>query len=272
VGERKFRYLGLEKGDVITLATLDEAGLEKGGEVKPFEQKFFVAGAFKSGHYQFDSQNILVPIEDAWRWVGSGKRITEVNVKVDDYDRNGLKTAVAVDDALRREGIDCYVATWEQKNAVFLGAVENERTILGFILGFFILMATFNVFATTSMMVTDKTKDIGILVSMGATPAGILGIFVSCGILMWLIGASLGAAGGYLFAEHINAVKNFIESTFHVEIFRKDVYNFTEIPVAIDGLFIAFTLLGTLLLSLFFSFIPALRASLMDPVETLRHE
>lgn len=275
VGEGKFKRLRLKRGDVITLATLDEEALEagEGGEIKPFEQKFFVAGAFRSGHFHFDSQHILIDIDDARTWVGAGKNeITEVYVSVEDYDKNGLTTAAALDLALERAGMPSYVATWEQKNAVFLGAVQNERTILGFILGFFILIATFNVFANTSMMVTDKTRDIGILVSMGATPSGVLGIFLSCGVLMWMIGAALGAVAGYLFASYINPIKDFIEKTLDVEIFRKDVYNFTDIPVEINAAFIVATVMCTLLLCLFFSFIPALRASLMDPVRTLRHE
>ncbi len=275
VGEGRYKRLGLEKGAVITLATIDESFLEEGGAegIKPFEQKFFVGGAFRSGHFQFDGQHILLPIDDARSWVGAGKKeVSEVYVSVEDYERRGNAVASAIETALDRVGISAYVATWEQKNAIFLGAVKNERTILGFILGFFILIATFNVFANTSIMVTDKTKDIGILVSMGATPGGILGIFMSCGVLLWLIGSVLGAIGGYFFADNINPIKDFIEDTFNVEVFDKNVYNFTEIPVEIDPVFIGFTILGTLILCLFFSFIPAFRASLMDPVRTLRHE
>jgi len=272
VGESKFNRLRLKRGDVITMVTLDVDAAIQGKEIKPFEQKFFVAGAFKSGHYQFDSQTILVPLHDAWAWVGTQDEVSEVYVAVDRYAENGPQIAEAIDIALEEASIPAWVATWEERNSVFLGAVENERTILGVILGFFILIATFNVFATTSMMVTDKTKDIGILVSMGATPGGILGIFLGCGVLMWLVGSSLGAVAGYLFADNINPIKNFIERTLGVEVFRSDVYNFKEIPVEINAQFIALTLLGTLVLSLFFAFIPAIRAALTDPVETLRHE
>jgi len=276
VGEDKFSSLGLSIGDVITLATLDlsalEGTIEEAREAKPFEQKFFVAGAFRSGHFQFDSQHILAPIEDVWKWVGTENEVSEVYVSVDDYEQRGEEIALAVDRALKAAGIDCIVQTWEQKNAVFLGAVENERTILGCILGFFILIATFNVFATTSMVVTDKIRDIGILVSMGATPGAILKIFLTCGLLMSLIGSSLGAVGGFFFADNINPIKDFIERTLHVQVFNREVYNFTEIPVEIDGFLIAVAILITLFLSLVFSFRPALRASLMNPVETLRHE
>ncbi len=275
VGDRRYERLGLTKGAVITLATIDESILDGGGEqgIKPFEQKFFVGGAFRSGHFQFDGQHILVQIDDARDWVGAGRNeVSEIYISVDDCDRRGAQIAHAIETALGRAGIKAYVATWEQKNAIFLGAVKNERTILGFILGFFILIATFNVFANTSIMVTDKTKDIGILVSMGATPGGILGIFMSCGVFLWMIGSVLGAIGGYFFADNINPIKDFIEDTFNVQVFDKTVYNFTEIPVEIDPVFIGFTILGTLILCLIFSFIPAFRASLMDPVRTLRHE
>ncbi len=271
IGEDRLERMELGKGDVVTLVTIDESVVEE-STVKPFEQKFFIAGAFRSGHFQFDNEKVIMRIEDALAWVGAEKRLSEVCVAVDDYDKNARTIKAAIDKELTKAKIPAIVKTWEEKNSVFLGAVQNERTILGFILGFFILIATFNVFATTSMMVTDKTKDIGILVSMGATPGGILGIFLTCGFLMWLIGSILGAVAGYFFAMNVNAIKDFIEAALNVQIFNREVYNFTEIPVEISGFFITITLAGTFLLCLFFSFIPALRASLMDPVETLRHE
>jgi lipoprotein-releasing system permease protein len=164
------------------------------------------------------------------------------------------------------------VETWEDRNAIFLGAVQNERTILGVILGFFILIATFNVYATISMMVTDKTKDIGILVSMGATSLGILGTFIFCGLMMCLIGTILGAIGGYLFADNINPIKDFIEDLLGIQVFNRDVYNFSTIPVEISPTFIAVIIAATFFLCFLFSFLPALRASWMDPVKALRHE
>lgn len=275
IGEGRCKSLGLRKGDVITLVTLDEATAEsalRGNDIKPFEQNFFVAGAFRSGHYKFDRGTVVMGLDAARSWVSAHDGLSEIYVSADDYERAGNQTAAAIATALQKEGIAAWVDTWERRNEVYLGAVENERTILGFILGFFILIATFNVFATTSMMVTDRTKDIGILVSMGATSSGILGIFMSCGVMMWFIGSTFGAAAGYLFADNINAVNSFLEEVFGVAIFREDVYTFKEIPVEIDACFMGATMLGTFLLCMFFSFIPALRASLMDPVETLRHE
>ncbi len=275
IGEGRCRNFSLRKGDVITLVTLDEATAEKalqGSEIKPFEQNFFVAGAFRSGHYKFDRGTVVLELDQSRRWVSAENGLSEIYVSVHDYKSRGNEIAADIAMALQKEGVIASVETWEKRNEVYLGAVENERTILGFILCFFIIIATFNVFATTSMMVTDRTKDIGILVSMGATSSGILGIFMTCGILMWLIGSTFGSIAGYLFADNINGVNAFLEKVFGVTIFREDIYTFKEIPTEINAYFIGATLLGTFLLCLFFSFIPALRASLMDPVETLRHE
>jgi lipoprotein-releasing system permease protein len=272
VGEDRMDRLGLRKGSVVTLATLDESSLEDGQDITAFEQKFFVAGAFRSGNHQFDIQNVIIEMDAAWEWVDVKDEVSEIYVSVDDYSKNGMALRDDLNEKIRLAGIDASVETWEQRNAIFLGAVENERTILGVILAFFIIIATFNVYATISMMVTDKTKDIGIMVSMGATSIGIMGTFVLCGLFMWLIGSLLGAVGGYLFAAHINGIKDFIENLFGIEVFRSDIYNFKEIPVELSPTFTILIVLGTFFICLFFSLLPSLRASWMDPVKALRRE
>jgi len=277
VGNNRFIYLGLTKGSVVTLATIDESVLEKGGigqekTVKAYEKKFFLAGAFSSGNHQFDMQYAIIDMKAGWDWVDVENEINEVYVSVEDYETRGIEIKESIIKVLKKHNYAADVETWEERNEVFLGAVENERTILGVILAFFILIATFNVYATISMMVTDKTKDIGILVSMGATSYGIMTTFVLCGLFMWLIGSILGSIGGYLFANNINSIKDFIEDKFNIEVFNSNVYNFKEIPVEISVYFIGIIIVGTFFMCLFFSLLPALRASLMNPVKALRHE
>ncbi|MHC4943414.1 MAG: ABC transporter permease [Planctomycetota bacterium] len=277
IGEDRLIRMGLTVGDVVTLATLDESALEKnqsleGQDIQAFEKKFFVSGAFRSGNHQFDFQNVIIELEAAREWVDTEDEVSEVYVAVDDYERQGTAIKNQIKAALDRKDVYAEVETWEEVHSIFLGAVENERTILGVILGFFILIATFNVFATISMMVTDKTKDIGILVSMGATSVGIMNTFVLCGLFMWLIGSILGTIAGYLFAANINDIKDFIENLFNIEVFRSDVYSFTEIPVELSPVFISVIVLVTFVMCLFFSLLPSLRASWMDPVKALRHE
>ncbi|MFH2002775.1 MAG: FtsX-like permease family protein, partial [Planctomycetota bacterium] len=109
-------------------------------------------------------------------------------------------------------------------------------------------------------------------VSMGATSIGIMKTFVICGLFMWLIGSLLGAVVGYLFADNINAIKDFLENILGIEIFRHDVYNFRDIPVELSPTFIGVVVAGTFVMCLFFSLLPSLRASWMDPVKALRHE
>jgi lipoprotein-releasing system permease protein len=277
IGEDRMIRMGLSVGDVVTLATLDESALDQSKriedqDIKSFEKKFFVSGAFRTGNHQFDFQHVIIELDVAQEWVDAANEVSEVYVSVEDYERRGVTIRNGIKAALDKKDIYAEVETWEDVHAIFLGAVENERTILGVILGFFILIATFNVFATISMMVTDKTKDIGILVSMGATSVGIMNTFVLCGLFMWLIGSILGTIVGYLFAANINDIKDFIENLFGIEIFRSDVYSFTEIPVEISPVFIGVIVMVTFFMCLFFSLLPSLRASWMDPVKALRHE
>lgn len=275
LGKDRFERLRLNKGDVITLATLDESAVEEVKQdknIKAFEQNFFVAGAFSSGNHQFDMEFVIIDMRAAWNWVKVENEINEIFVAVNNYEERGLQICEEIEAALREINYYARIETWEERNSVFLGAVENERTILGVILAFFIIIATFNVYATISMMVTDKTKDIGILVSMGATSIGIMKTFIYCGLFMWLIGSTLGAIAGYLFAKNINAIKDFLENLLGVEIFRQDVYNFKNIPVEVSFSFILMIIIGTFFMCLFFSMLPAMRASLMDPVKALRHE
>ena len=277
IGERKMKSLHLKRGDVVALMTLDESVLEAprdGDEltVKPFEQKFFISGAFSSNNLQFDMEFVICEMSAAWEWLGLEGEVNEIYVSTENYETQGALIKHKIQLALSEVNYSAWVETWEDRNRVFLGAVRNERTILGVILGFFILIATFNVYATISMMVTDKTKDIGILISTGASAFGILQTFVTCGLFMWAIGSSLGTVGGYFFARYINPIKDAIEYVTGVQVFDPDVYNFKTIPVEISPIFISVIIVGTFFMCLFFSLLPALRASWMDPVKALRHE
>jgi len=173
---------------------------------------------------------------------------------------------------LRYSGPGHYVTTWEEERKTFLEAVEMERFLQGLIMSLILVLAEFFIFAIITTMVYEKRRDIGILKAVGFTSGQVCLVFLVCGLAIGTIGALLGVGGGVLFADNINAVRDFIREAIGWDPFPANVYYFTEIPAYVGFVTPALTAGGAILCSLIFSIIPALRAARMDPVRTLRYE
>jgi lipoprotein-releasing system permease protein len=135
-----------------------------------------------------------------------------------------------------------------------------------------LLVAGFTIFAILSMMVTEKRRDIGILTALGATPHGVLVLFLMIGFWDVALGALTGAIAGVWAALEIDAIERWLSSLLGVQIFNRNVYIFDTIPSIVQPLAVATIVLGALVCTLLFAAIPAWKAATMDPVEALRFE
>lgn len=269
VGERVFRFFDLRKGKVVTLVTMPDA--VDVDDLKALSQRVVVGGVFKTRHPPTDQSTVFMDLRRAREFAETRNDASEICVRASDgADLDALRERLTA--RFAEAGLSVDVETWEDRHETFLGAVENERSILGFLLFFFVAVACFNVFATLTIMVSDKTRDIGVLNAMGATQGGILSVFIRCGAVMALVSSAVGCVTGVLVARHINDINGLLERLFGVRIFRADVYKFDSIPVEIQPWFVVFVFVATNVFAIFCALLPALRAARMDPVKALRHE
>ncbi len=239
--------------------------------------KMVLSGGFETGHRLFDAGTAIIDIEELRTILGH------------DIDRPGsidLVTAVAIrphpgadlQTLAGRLTLACaelgggQVLTWEDQNRVFLGAVDQERGMMKLVLFAVMLVAAFLVYATLHMMVTQKTKDIGILSSMGATEGAIQTIFLLCGLAVSALGCTLGATFGYLSVIWLNPVNDWMFANFQTELFPRRLYNMDEVPYQLEGGWILTVILAAVILSLLVAWLPARRAARMEPVRALSYE
>ena len=133
-------------------------------------------------------------------------------------------------------------------------------------------VAGFGILAIFSMIVVEKTRDIGILKALGASNGGVMQIFLGYGLLLGFIGALLGTALGVWFTVKINAIEAKLTDWTGQQIFDRTIYYFKDIPTDIQAASVLLIALGSVLIAVVFSILPALRAAMLHPVRALRYE
>ncbi|RMD69361.1 MAG: FtsX-like permease family protein, partial [Gammaproteobacteria bacterium] len=164
------------------------------------------------------------------------------------------------------------IQDWTQRHANFFRAIHTEKTAMFIILLLIVAVAAFNIVSTLVMVVTDKEGDIAILRTLGASPWGIMRIFIVQGSLIGLVGTFLGLAGGIALALNVETVVPFIERLFHVQFLSPEVYYISELPSELRWQDVGRIAVVAFLLSLLATLYPAFRASRVQPAEVLRYE
>jgi lipoprotein-releasing system permease protein len=282
IGEQLASQLNLRRGDTLKLLTVVPDPYT--GDLATSDRDYLVAGTFRTGDNQLDIGRVYLDRTELWDLLGRQHSYSEILVRLRDYERDGkalqadlvrdLQAAtliVPIGSFPSRTALD-QVRTWEDFRQVMLGAVENERVLLGIMLSLVLLVAGFTIFAILTMMVAEKRRDIGILAAVGAPPRGILLTFLTIGFWNAFLGTTCGAVLGVLGAKYINDIEIWLSRQFDVVIFNRDVYAFDTIPAVIDPLAVAAIVAGAFTSTLLFAAIPAWRAARMDPLVALRYE
>lgn len=165
------------------------------------------------------------------------------------------------------------VQTWEQMQAGFIAAVEKEKNLVTVLFGVVMLVAVVLIGLVFWMIVEKKTKDIGVLKSMGASSPGIAGVFVAYAVAIGIVGAVLGSIGGSVFVHYINEVQDLLASINpSFRVWSPDVYSFDRIPNVVKTHDIIWISIAAVAASILGALIPAIHASAVWPVRALRYE
>ena len=259
LGERLANRLSVYPGiDSITLTTVGSDVSPVTGTLVPKEMKLEVTGVFNTGMYEYDNQYLFVSLDVAQELAGIHQDVTGLEVATKDR-----WVAAEVGAALaKRLGYPYRTEDWQAQNNSLFQALRLEKLGMSLILMLVILVAAFNIVGTLTMVVADKTKEIGILRAMGMTASSIRRIFLAQGIMIGVVGTALGLLLGLATALALD--------TYKLIPLNPEVYFIDHLPVARQPLDIAVTVVASLLIAAAATVYPALQASRLLPVEAMR--
>jgi lipoprotein-releasing system permease protein len=227
-----------------------------------------VTGIFETGHYLHDSEFLLVPVFVGQELYGLGDALHGITVKTDNpYSAEHVKHEI--EQFLQPPQ---YAQTWIDMNRQYFEAVRLERTVMFFLLFFIVIVAAFGIMSTLITVTVQKRHEIGIVKALGANIAQIVWVFLGQGTIVGLFGTITGLGLGMTLIRYRNEFSRWLASTFHIEIFPREVYQFSSIPAEVIPHDVAIICISAFLICSFAALIPAYFAARLDPVKALRYE
>ena len=263
MGSRLAARMWAFPGDTLTLIAYDNLRFDLMGVPTPSIRSYEITGTFTTGMYDYDMKNIYVPIEAAQEQLGllEGDRVGGLGVRVRDIDE-----ADQVSDAIQAAlGYPEFTATsWSVTNGALFNALKLEKLAMYLILTLIVVVAAFNIVSTLVMVVVDRTREIGILKSMGMTDRMVLRIFMIQGLSIGVIGTIAGTVLGLAIAWTLD--------TFEIIKIPAEVYFVDKLPISIHAGDVGMIVGVSFLIALLATIYPALQASRLQPVRAIRHE
>jgi len=266
IGTGVARALGLAVGDRITLISPD--GVKTAFGTSPRVNSYDVVYIFQVGRYDIDSTRLYMPLVDAQSFFNREGQVDEFEVMVANPDRVDELTG----SLMQAAGPRSLTWSWLQSSGAFLNALKMEDNIMFVILSILVLLASMNIVSGLIMLVKNKTRDVGILRTMGLTEGSVLRVFFICGASIGVVGTIVGVILGCLFAIYIDPIFDVVNSIAGGGVWDPETRLLSNLPAKL----VPGDVLSAVALSLGLSFtvtiFPARRAARLNPVEALRNE
>jgi lipoprotein-releasing system permease protein len=260
--------LGIHRGDSITL-------IAPKGDVTPFGttpriKTYMVAGVFKIGNSLYDSGFVFMPLSEAQDYFNTGDGVTGLAVMVQKPD-DDLAMLPAIAAAAGAQAGHVRLVPWQDINGAFMEAVQVESNVMFLILTLIILVAALNIVSGLIMLVKDKSADIAILRTMGASRGSMMRVFLIAGMSIGVTGTLLGFLLGVLFCANINSIGQGLSRLTGTPLFNPTIYFLSKIPADLDPWQVTSVVVMALTLTFLATLYPSWRAARLDPVEALRY-
>ncbi|MGH7447927.1 MAG: FtsX-like permease family protein [Longimicrobiales bacterium] len=261
LGHRLASRLTVLPGDTVVVGSFENMNIGALGNIQPAFCQFIVAGTVSTGMYEYDNLNMYARIEAVQSLLQlPADTISMLAVNIDD-PWNSDEVARRIRDEL---GFPYETYDWKTLNSSLFSALALEKLVMAIILSLIILVAAFNIVSMLTMVVADKTREIGILKSMGMRDGTVLRIFMLQGLTIGAVGTLIGGIGGWLVILAVDR--------FGLVKIPADVYFIDTLPVALDPLDILLIAGVSMLIAFGATVYPALQAARLLPVEAIRGE
>lgn len=258
IGKEAAYTLKVALGDTVLLAR-GEASPSSPFGVAPAFRRLVVGGFFDSGMYEYDASLGFVDLAEAQAFNSIPGRVTGLSIKLDD-----MYKAPIVTEGLSMMYGSYTVSDWMRMNRNLFVWMRTEKRVMFIILALIIVVAAFNIASTLIMIVMERTRDIGILRSIGATRSAVMRVFVLQGLIIGVIGTAFGTVGGIALSLVVDRYK--------LIQLPGDIYFIDTVPVRLEAGDIAAVASVALLVCLLTTLYPAWQASKLVPVEAIRYE
>jgi lipoprotein-releasing system permease protein len=248
-------------GDTIRLLTVGGTKMDPvTGGLVPKAETFEVTGIVETGMYEYDNAYVFIALDKAQNLAGLGDGVTGIEVKTTDR----WQASTVASRLVAALGWPYRTVDWEEQNHSLFQALKLEKLGMGVILLLIVLVAAFNIVSTLTMVVADKTKEIGILKAMGMRASSIRRIFFAQGLVIGVVGTVLGLLLGFAAALALDKYQ-FIK-------LDPTVYFIDHLPVSTQPMDVVWIIVASVAIAAIATVYPSIQASRLFPIDAIRHE
>ena len=266
VGKRLADQLSVHVGDSLTVVSPRGAVTPMG--ITPRIKTYKIAAVFEIGMTEYDGAFVFMPLAEAQAYFNRNNDVTAIEVYTTDPDQID-QFRQAVSQAAQRQ---IFMIDWRQRNATFFNALQVERNVMFLILTLIVLVAALNIISGLIMLVKDKSSDIAILRTMGASQGAIMRIFLITGASIGVVGTLTGFLVGTIICLNVESIRQFLSWLTNTELFSPELYFLSRLPAEMDPGETGAVVVMALTLSFLATLYPSWRAARLDPVDALRYE